>query len=355
MKYIAIILGVILMAVIIIYYSEQSPLATREGMSGSQKTVFKSPLSASDNCTFAECGGPITDMGNCVNRKDSSGNSVRLCPPIVKHDGTGTCVEKKDFTPSTVCISGAIDQSGNPIPGSAYDATKPYGIVDGKKYTRCEWASDNLSKKSDCSPPKYKHQDSDSDNEPTGAVGPWDNTDYASPDYDDADTIRDGKNGSNPHRYHDRYDYPYDYPYEKRRKRRERRRRRKRREDEPYKCECKPVGHEQTKNLSYNATQKQKKVTDIECNCEPTGRRRPFDKSDGESSYYSDGYYSFDSYSEEEERSNYSESEDECPQGDGERTSRFTQSWPTWSSITGLFEETGIPPAESYYLVSPPV
>ena len=79
-------------------------------MTGSQKSDFKSTLSVpgldkterSNGCTFAYCGGPITDMGNCVNKKDSSGNTVRLCPPVVRHDGTGTCETKKDFSPSTV-------------------------------------------------------------------------------------------------------------------------------------------------------------------------------------------------------------------------------------------------------------
>ena len=78
MKYIAILLGVILMAVIIIYYSEQSCSGVQEGMSGNKKSDYKNTLSVpgfdktqrSNGCTFAYCGGPITDMGDCIQKKD---------------------------------------------------------------------------------------------------------------------------------------------------------------------------------------------------------------------------------------------------------------------------------------------
>jgi hypothetical protein len=286
-----------------------------------------------------------------------------------------------------------MDENGTVIENQ--DKTAQYASVGGKTYTVCDYAKTKMQwKASDCKWQGSQGTATDQGgNRPAGAQGPWDNTDYASPDYDDSQTISDGEGGRGSSRrhgseyadsyYHQEYgghhhsdhdgDYDSDYgndydsdhdsDYEGShhhhhrgrkhhthgRKRHLRKRERERRPQVPgpYKCECKPRGVESSKNLASNANHHQKNRTDMECNCRPDGRPVPSGRDTGTESGSESGS-GYGSGSDDEGGSG-------CAQDRTSSASRFSQDWPTWGSVTGMFDETGVPPANPYLLVSPPV
>jgi hypothetical protein len=342
-------------------------------------------LQAKPGCTF----GCDVIGGNCTNLIEvGNGNYRKLCPPVPKPGiaGAEECIDMEgsrsgqsipaSFTPSSVCASLLMDENGTVVQNQ--DKTAQFATVRGKNYTVCDYAKTKMQwKASDCKWQGSQGAGADQGgNQPTGAEGPWDNTDYASPDYDDSQTISDGKRDrgssrrhgskySDSYYYHEHdddsaYDSDYDRDYDRDydsdydsdfyhrhhgRKRHWRKRDRERRSQVPgpYKCECKPRGAESSKNLASNANHHHKNKTDIECNCRPDGRPIPSGGDTG-----SDTGSDYSSGSDDEGGSG-------CAKDRTSSASRFSQDWPTWSSVTGMFDETGVPPAHSYLLVSPPV
>ena len=324
-------------------------------------SAWTNSLAPGPNCTFAACNGvPVTEFGNChlcgddvtENVKDCPPKS-KLCPGIPKHMETGQCVPTGvSFTPENACI----------VSSTPYDPNHPYVKSGSTTWTRCEYAEKNMSSQSDCSVnfsrPGGKQSEASM---PSGTDVDWDNRFYTDPHYDESYTIehthdhthgrrghghhRDGQ-GYRHHRHPEGSDGTMGDHSQGRGGSQEKEKGRKSHggRDEsttpgPYKCRCKPQGYQNTKGLASNSNHKPKHTAEIDCNCTPEHKpRKPHRRKSSDEGSDADTDDDSDADCSDDETS----------------VAWHSKTWPTRSSVTGLFTETGIPPAESYFLVSPP-